>query len=85
MGVAVHLTEGDVENIKRPRRRMVLLARQVDFEQGRPKEEKPMMRIGHGYDVHRLAEDRKLILCGVEIPMRWGFWGHSDADVALGC
>lgn len=41
------------------------------------------MRIGHGYDVHRLAEDRKLILCGVEIPYELGLLGHSDADVAL--
>ena len=42
-----------------------------------------MMRIGHGYDVHRLVEDRKLILCGVEIPYTLGLLGHSDADVAL--
>ena len=41
------------------------------------------MRIGHGYDVHRLVEDRKLILCGVEIPYEKGLLGHSDADVAL--
>ncbi|MBE6955806.1 MAG: 2-C-methyl-D-erythritol 2,4-cyclodiphosphate synthase [Ruminococcaceae bacterium] len=40
------------------------------------------MRIGHGYDVHRLAEGRKLILCGVEIPFEKGLDGHSDADVA---
>ena len=40
------------------------------------------MRIGHGYDVHRLVEDRKLILCGVEIPHKLGLLGHSDADVA---
>ena len=42
-----------------------------------------MIRIGHGYDVHRLVEDRKLILCGVEIPHTLGLLGHSDADVAL--
>ena len=41
-----------------------------------------MMRIGHGYDVHRLVEGRKLILCGVEIPHTVGLLGHSDADVA---
>ena len=41
------------------------------------------MRIGHGYDVHRLVEGRKLILCGVEIPYEKGLLGHSDADVAL--
>ena len=39
------------------------------------------MRIGHGYDVHRLVEDRKLILGGVEVPYERGLLGHSDADV----
>jgi len=39
------------------------------------------MRIGHGYDVHRLVADRKLILGGVEIPHPLGLLGHSDADV----
>lgn len=39
------------------------------------------MRIGQGYDVHRLAEGRKLILGGVEIPFEKGLLGHSDADV----
>ena len=41
------------------------------------------MRIGHGYDVHRLVEGRKLILGGVEIPYEKGLLGHSDADVLL--
>ena len=41
------------------------------------------MRIGHGYDVHRLVEGRKLILGGVEIPFENGLLGHSDADVLL--
>ncbi len=40
-------------------------------------------RVGHGYDVHRLTEGRKLILCGVEIPYEKGLLGHSDADVAV--
>lgn len=39
------------------------------------------MRIGHGYDVHRLVEERKLILGGVEVPYERGLLGHSDADV----
>lgn len=39
------------------------------------------MRIGMGYDVHKLVPDRKLILCGVEIPHHLGLLGHSDADV----
>jgi 2-C-methyl-D-erythritol 2,4-cyclodiphosphate synthase len=41
------------------------------------------MRIGHGYDVHRLVEGRKLILGGVDIPYPKGLLGHSDADVLL--
>ena len=39
------------------------------------------MRIGHGYDVHRVTAGRPLILGGVEIPWEWGLLGHSDADV----
>ena len=41
------------------------------------------MRIGHGYDVHQLVAERKLILGGVTIPHRKGLLGHSDADVVL--
>ena len=41
------------------------------------------MRIGHGYDVHRLTEGRRLILGGVDIPYKVGLLGHSDADVLL--
>ncbi len=41
------------------------------------------MRIGHGYDVHRLAENRVLIIGGVKIPYELGLLGHSDADVLL--
>lgn len=41
------------------------------------------MRIGHGYDVHRFAENRKLILGGIEIPYEKGLDGHSDADVLV--
>lgn len=43
----------------------------------------PQFRIGSGYDVHKLVEGRKLILCGVEVPYELGLLGHSDADVAL--
>ncbi|WP_293827975.1 2-C-methyl-D-erythritol 2,4-cyclodiphosphate synthase [uncultured Phascolarctobacterium sp.] len=43
----------------------------------------PQFRIGCGYDVHKLVEDRKLIICGVEVPYEKGLLGHSDADVAL--
>lgn len=42
-----------------------------------------MIRIGHGYDVHKFCKDRKCILGGVEIPYEMGLLGHSDADVLL--
>ncbi|MBE6355777.1 MAG: 2-C-methyl-D-erythritol 2,4-cyclodiphosphate synthase [Lentisphaerae bacterium] len=41
------------------------------------------VRIGQGFDVHRLVPERKLILCGVDIPCEYGLLGHSDADVAI--
>ena len=43
----------------------------------------PQFRVGTGYDVHKLVPERKLILCGVEVPYVLGLLGHSDADVAL--
>lgn len=42
-----------------------------------------MIRIGQGYDVHKLVEDRDLWVCGVKIPHTFGLLGHSDADVAI--
>lgn len=42
-----------------------------------------MFRIGQGYDVHRLVEDRDLWICGIKIPHSHGLLGHSDADVAI--
>ncbi|MCI7643438.1 MAG: 2-C-methyl-D-erythritol 2,4-cyclodiphosphate synthase [Lentisphaeria bacterium] len=42
-----------------------------------------MFRIGYGFDVHRLVDGRKLILCGVELHHEFGLLGHSDADVAI--
>lgn len=42
-----------------------------------------MIRIGQGYDVHKLAEDRDLWICGIKIPHTHGLLGHSDADVAI--
>ena len=47
------------------------------------KGDESVMRIGMGYDVHRLIPGRKLILCGIEIPYDFGLLGHSDADVAI--
>lgn len=43
----------------------------------------PCLRVGQGYDVHRLTEGRDLVLCGVTVPHSMGLLGHSDADVAL--
>lgn len=43
----------------------------------------PDIRTGNGFDVHRFAENRRLVVCGVEIPYELGLLGHSDADVAL--
>ena len=73
---SVHLSSapGAEKNIK--------LTNPQDFEKlgGNPQ---PAMRIGTGYDVHRLVEGRKLVLCGVEVPHSLGLDGHSDADVAV--
>ena len=82
MGHTVRLTDGDVENIKLTTPEDMLLAGEVLVRRGEAKKEGATMRIGHGYDVHRLVEGRKLILCGVEIPHTVGLLGHSDADVA---
>ena len=70
-GHPVQLTQGDYANLK--------ITTREDLP--RPEKEENTMRIGHGYDVHRLVEGRKLILGGVEIPYEKGLLGHSDADV----
>ena len=73
-GRPVQLTQGDYANLK--------ITTREDLP--RPAQRKETeMRIGHGYDVHRLVEQRKLILGGVEIPFEKGLLGHSDADVLL--
>ena len=71
-GRPVQLTEGDYANLK--------ITTREDLPRPEQKEEHKM-RIGHGYDVHRLVEGRKLILGGVEVPFEKGLLGHSDADV----
>ncbi|MBQ8731766.1 MAG: 2-C-methyl-D-erythritol 2,4-cyclodiphosphate synthase [Oscillospiraceae bacterium] len=75
MGVPVFVAPGEYTNIKITTPEDLLLAEALI------KEENAMIRIGHGYDVHRLVEERKLILGGVEIPWEKGLLGHSDADV----
>ena len=76
-GIPVHYSMGNSRNIK--------LTTQEDYHMAQAwlQESATPLRIGHGYDVHRLVEGRKLILCGVEIPHSLGLLGHSDADVAL--
>ena len=84
IGQKVWLSEGDYQNIKiTTPEDMVLaeaIARQQDTQQRGEKSEMEI-RAGHGYDVHRLVEGRKLILGGVTIPWEKGLLGHSDADV----
>jgi len=82
MGASVRLTDGDAENIKITTPEDMLLAEQVLMKRLGVKKEENAMRIGHGYDVHRLVEGRELILCGVHVPHTLGLLGHSDADVA---
>ena len=77
LGIPVHLTLGDRRNIKLTTPEDIIMA-----EAFLP-HNYPALRIGQGYDVHRLVEDRELILCGVTIPHRLGLLGHSDADVAV--
>lgn len=77
IGVPVHLTLGNRGNIKLTTPEDLIMAEAFlgsNF---------PSLRIGQGYDVHRLVEGRDLILCGVKIPHSTGLLGHSDADVAL--
>lgn len=79
MGHAVRLTLGDRRNIKLTTKEDVLMAEALlDASPAWPS-----LHVGQGYDVHRLVEGRKLILCGVEVPHTLGLLGHSDADVAL--
>ena len=76
-GFPVRLVQGSKFNIKVTQKEDLLMMNAV-LQNGFP-----AVKVGLGYDVHQLAEDRKLILCGVEIPHRLGLLGHSDADVAL--
>ncbi|MFA5257999.1 MAG: 2-C-methyl-D-erythritol 2,4-cyclodiphosphate synthase, partial [Opitutales bacterium] len=57
-----------------------LLSRTSEQEPKVPQDDKPPFRIGHGYDIHRFAQGRRLVLGGVEIPHTRGLEGHSDAD-----
>lgn len=75
-GKPVVLTQGCEENLKITTPVDLTLAEAI-------LKRRKTMRIGHGYDVHRLTEERRLILGGVEIPFERGLDGHSDADVLV--
>ena len=72
-GFPVQLTQGDYGNYK--------ITTREDLPQNAQSKGEKAMRIGHGYDVHKLVEGRALILGGVQIPFEKGLLGHSDADV----
>lgn len=78
MGKKVKIVQGSPMNIKITTRDDLILADAI-LKKGETRK----MRVGMGYDVHRLTENRKLILGGVEIPYELGLLGHSDADVLL--
>ena len=78
-GQAVALVRGDAANLKVTHPDDLLLAEALLMRETPLKNNGP--KIGHGYDVHRLVAERRLILGGVEIPHRLGLLGHSDADV----
>ena len=77
MGLPVRLTLGDRRNIK------LTTPEDMKMAEAFLDHPFPALRIGQGYDVHRLVPERELILCGVKVPHSLGLLGHSDADVAL--
>ena len=77
MGEPVRLTAGNRRNIK------LTTPEDLTMAYAFLDSAFPALRIGQGYDVHRLTENRELILCGVKVPHHLGLLGHSDADVAL--
>lgn len=80
LGQAVQLVEGNRRNLKLTTPEDMRMA-EAFLHDSLPS--LPTLRIGQGYDVHRLVEGRDLILCGVTVPHTLGLLGHSDADVAL--
>lgn len=75
-GYTVYLSKGSKRNIKLTSPEDIRMAESLLGKA-------PLLRVGHGYDVHRLTPGRKLILCGIDIPYTYGLDGHSDADVAV--
>ena len=86
LGVKVAVALGSYENIKITTPEDLLLAEKICADRGMTMMQSlkmPQFRVGSGYDVHRLTQNRKLILCGVGVPYELGLDGHSDADVAV--
>ena len=79
LGIPVQLTPGSRRNIKLTTPEDIAMAEAMLNDSPAL----PNLRVGQGYDVHRLVEGRDLILCGVNVPHTLGLLGHSDADVAL--
>lgn len=78
LGHEVHISQGDVRNVK--------ITTPEDLQRAEAwlcRLEAGATRVGHGFDLHRLIEGRRLVLGGVEIPHHKGLLGHSDADAAL--
>lgn len=80
MGISIKITEGSYENIKLTTADDMITAASIINKRNTGEGK---MRIGTGFDSHRLTENRKLIIGGVEIPFEKGLLGHSDADVLL--
>jgi 2-C-methyl-D-erythritol 4-phosphate cytidylyltransferase/2-C-methyl-D-erythritol 2,4-cyclodiphosphate synthase len=85
LGLPVHVVEGDVRNIKITTSEDLAAAKAVALQlSGRLEGDgfsRRLMRIGNGYDLHKLVSGRPLILAGVTIPFELGLDGHSDADI----
>ncbi len=83
MGEKVYLVKGDYNNIKITTKEDVAVGEAILKSKTGKLLGEEEVRIGTGYDVHRLVENRKLVLGGVEIPFEKGLLGHSDADVLI--
>lgn len=81
IGEKVYITLGKKSNIKLTTPEDIIIAE--SFLDQRGNKNMPIIRVGHGYDVHKLVENRKLIIGGIEIPYSKGLLGHSDADVLV--
>ena len=82
MGESITIVEGSYENLKLTTAEDIVTAEGILEKRGEVKNVAPM-RIGTGFDTHRLAENRDLIIGGVKIPYEKGLLGHSDADVLI--